>query len=44
LHEPSSFWEAYAKHIWWDAIERGSKPTVELVIDSKLTTDGSFEE
>jgi hypothetical protein len=28
----------------WDAMEIGSKPIVESVIDSKLAVDGSIEE
>jgi hypothetical protein len=27
--EPSSIEEAYAEHVWWDAIEIGSKPIVD---------------
>jgi hypothetical protein len=44
LGEPSSFEEAYAEHVWWDAMEIGSKPIVESMIDSKLAIDGSIEE
>jgi hypothetical protein len=44
LGEPSSFEEAYAEHVWWDAMEIGSKPIMESMIDSKLAVDGSIEE
>jgi hypothetical protein len=40
LGEPSSFEEAYAEHVWWDAMEIGSKPIVESMIDSKLALMG----
>jgi hypothetical protein len=33
LGEPSNFEKAYAKHVWWDAMEIGSKPVVESVTD-----------
>jgi hypothetical protein len=33
LEEPSSFEEAY-EHVWWDAMEIGSKPIVESRIDT----------
>ena len=44
LGEPSSFEKAYAEHEWWDAMEIGSKPIMEPMVDSKLAADGSVGE
>jgi hypothetical protein len=44
LDEPSSLEEAYVKHVWQDAMEIGSKPIVESMIDSRLVVDGSVVE
>ena len=38
LDEPSSSEEAYIEHLWWDAMEIGSKPIVESLIGSKLSS------
>jgi hypothetical protein len=32
------------EHIWWNAMENGSKPIVELGIDSRVTIDGNVVE
>jgi hypothetical protein len=44
LGEPSSSEELYVEHVWEDAMEIGSKPIMESMIDSKPAVDGSIEE
>jgi len=34
LDEPSSIEEEYVEYVWWDALEIGSKPIVESMMDS----------